>query len=82
MKTLTYIPHGVCARKITVTMDDNQIIEDVQFEGGCDGNHTGIERLAKGHSAQEVARLLEGVTCGGRPTSCPDQLARALREAL
>jgi len=81
MKTITYTPRGVCARKITVTVDGDKIV-DVVFDGGCDGNHTGLERLVKGRTVEEVASLLEGTTCGKRPTSCPDQLAKALREAL
>ncbi|MFA6776312.1 MAG: TIGR03905 family TSCPD domain-containing protein [Sphaerochaetaceae bacterium] len=81
MKSITYIPRGVCARKIIVTVDDGKVV-DVVFEGGCDGNHTGIERLVRGRSVAEVAGLLEGTTCGARRTSCPDQLSKALRQLL
>lgn len=81
MKQLDFTPHGVCARKITVVLDDNDVIQDVFFVGGCDGNHKGIVRLVKGHKASEIADLLSGTTCGFRPTSCPDQLAQALRQA-
>jgi uncharacterized protein (TIGR03905 family) len=78
MKTITYTPHGVCARKITITVDGDTIA-DVHFDGGCEGNHAGIERLVKGRKVDEVATLLDGTTCGRRPTSCPDQLSKALR---
>lgn len=82
MKTITYTPHGVCARRITVSVDDEGIIQDVAFVGGCDGNHKGIIRLIKGMPAKKVAELLKGTTCGWRKTSCPDQLAKALEETF
>lgn len=82
MRTFEFTPHGICATHITVVLDDNDVIQDVSFTDGCDGNHKGIARLVKGRKASEVADLLAGTTCGFRPTSCPDQLSRALREAL
>ena len=78
-ETHTYKPHGVCARSIQITTDGD-IIEDVSFKGGCDGNHNGIVRLVRGQKIEDVADILEGTRCGRRSTSCPDQLAKALRE--
>jgi uncharacterized protein (TIGR03905 family) len=82
MKSLSFTPRGVCARRIDVTIDDEGIVQDVAFVGGCDGNHKGIIKLVKGMRAEKVADLLEGTTCGWRKSSCPDQLAKALRKAL
>lgn len=82
MRTIEFVPHGICARKITVVLDDQDVIQDVAFDGGCIGNHNGIIRLVKGRKAGEIADILSGTTCGFRPTSCPDQLAVALRKAV
>ncbi len=71
----------VCSRRITLELDGD-VIESVEFFGGCPGNLTGISRLVKGRKAGEVIALLEGVHCGPKPTSCPDQLASALKEIL
>ena len=71
----------VCSRRITLELDGD-VIESVEFFGGCPGNLTGISRLLKGRQAGEVIALLEGVHCGPKPTSCPDQLASALKEIL
>lgn len=79
--TYTYIPKGICSRKIEIDLVGD-IIEDVRMLGGCDGNHKGIIRLVQGQRAGDVARLLRGVRCEERPTSCPDQLALALDAAL
>ncbi len=76
----TYRPRGVCSRLISVDVD-NGIINAVSFEGGCDGNLKAISKLVTGKTVDEVAELLEGNTCGPRPTSCADQLVKALREA-
>ncbi len=79
MSTITYRTQGVCARSITVEVDGD-VIKDVQFVGGCDGNLKAIGRLVKGRNVGEVRELLEGNTCGNKPTSCADQLAKALSE--
>lgn len=79
MKEINYVTRGTCARKITVSLTDDDIIEDVLFEGGCDGNHKGIVSLCIGLKADEVIKKLEGIHCGLRDTSCPDQLAQALK---
>ena len=69
-----YKTQGTCSTNIELN------VEDVAFWGGCNGNLQGISRLVKGMKVEEVIKKLEGVRCGGRPTSCPDQLCRALHE--
>lgn len=78
--TYTYTPHGVCSMKITIDVDENEIIRDVKFLGGCNGNLQGISALVKGKKIDEIIGTLKGIRCGMRSTSCPDQLARALEE--
>lgn len=80
MATINYRPQGVCARGISIETDGD-VIESVQFQGGCDGNLKAIGKLVKGMKASEVIELLEGNTCGRKSTSCADQLAQALKEA-
>ncbi len=80
MATINYRPQGVCARGISIETDGD-VIESVQFQGGCDGNLKAIGKLVKGMKTSEVIDLLEGNTCGRKPTSCADQLAQALKEA-
>lgn len=75
----TYKPKGVCSKEIRYEVQDGVII-DVEIIGGCDGNLKGICSLVKGCPVSEVIQKLEGIDCGGRGTSCPDQLAKALRE--
>lgn len=82
MKTLTYETHGTCAKFINIAIDDNGLVADVEFVGGCNGNTTGISQLVRGMKAEDVAKRLEGIRCGFKNTSCPDQLARALRQAV
>lgn len=77
----TYTPRGVCSRQILIDVEDN-IIQNVQFVGGCNGNTQGISALVKGMPVEEVIRRLENIRCGSRPTSCPDQLATALKKVL
>lgn len=79
MKEINYRTSGICARSIKVILDDNDIIQDVSFDGGCDGNHKGIVSLCKGMNADEVIKRLEGIKCGFKSSSCPDQLAQALK---
>jgi uncharacterized protein (TIGR03905 family) len=78
--TYTYTTSGVCSREITIEVDDNEIIQDVSFLGGCNGNLKGISALAKGKKIDEVISVLKGIQCGMKGTSCPDQLARALEQ--
>jgi uncharacterized protein (TIGR03905 family) len=80
MKTHKYITRGVCSRAITVTLADDGTIENVKFEGGCSGNTQGVAALAKGMKPEDAIARLEGIRCGFKSTSCPDQLAKALRE--
>lgn len=72
-----YRTRGVCSREIFIDMDGD-IIREVKFVGGCNGNTQGISALVKGRTKQEVISLLRGIDCGMRGTSCPDQLANAL----
>ena len=75
----TYIPKGVCSRKITIETDGDRITS-VRFEGGCNGNTQGVSSLVRGMLVDEVIDRLEGINCNFKGTSCPDQLAKALRE--
>ena len=79
--TITYRPKGVCSRLMRVEAEDG-IIRQVEVQGGCSGNLQGISRLLVGMPVQQAIERMEGVRCGGKPTSCPDQLAKALRQAL
>ena len=80
--TYKYQTHGTCARMIILDITDSGVVSDVKFEGGCDGNLSGMSQLVKGRNAQEIIPLLEGIPCSGKPTSCPDQLARALKAVI
>ena len=75
-----YTTHGTCSREILFEIEDG-ILKNVQFIGGCNGNLKGIGSLVEGMNVDEVISRLEGTTCGGKPTSCPDQLATALKQA-
>ncbi len=79
--TYTYKPQGVCARGITFEIEDG-IIRSVSFNGGCAGNAAGISMLLPGMRAVDAIAKLKGIRCGYKSTSCPDQLAIALEEAL
>lgn len=76
-----YRTKGVCSRSITFDIQDG-VITDVQFEGGCNGNTQGIAALVEGMAVDEAIRRLSGIRCGYKDTSCPDQLANALRQAI
>jgi uncharacterized protein (TIGR03905 family) len=77
-----YTPYGVCSRRIEFDMEEDGRVRNLVFQGGCHGNTQGIARLADGLPAGEIIEKLSGVRCGTRATSCPDQLAAALRAAL
>ncbi len=79
--TVTYTPRGVCSRLMKVEVQDG-IIKHVEITGGCDGNLQGIIKLAEGMDAQQAIERMSGIRCGGKSTSCPDQLAKAIAEAL
>lgn len=80
MKEITYTTKGTCSRAIEITIDDNSVITSVKFIGGCSGNTQGVAALVRGMTVNEAISRLEGIKCGPRPTSCPDQLATALKE--
>lgn len=79
---ITFKPSGVCCREMSFDLDDNNKITDIDFVGGCPGNMIGIKHLVIGQDALEVADKLENIPCGKKSTSCPDQLSKAIREAL
>ncbi|MCI8423536.1 MAG: TIGR03905 family TSCPD domain-containing protein [Lawsonibacter sp.] len=79
--TITYTPKGVCSQLFQIEVEDGTI-QSVQVLGGCNGNLQGLSSLLKGMPVEEAIHRLEGIRCGGRPTSCPDQLAKALKTAL
>ena len=78
---MQYRPKGVCAQLIDFDIVDNKVT-NVKFVGGCNGNLQGISRLIEGMDAKEAIKRIEGITCGFKSTSCPDQLAKALKEAV
>ncbi|MCH5220536.1 MAG: TIGR03905 family TSCPD domain-containing protein [Muribaculaceae bacterium] len=73
---------GVCSRSIEFEIDGDGILHNLSFDGGCQGNTGGISALAEGRPAREVMKCLRGIDCKGRGTSCPDNLSRAIEEAL
>ena len=79
--TIEYTPQGVCSRKMTIEVEDG-IVKSFQVMGGCHGNLQGISKLVEGMKVEEVISRLDGIRCGMKPTSCPDQLAQALKQAL
>lgn len=81
MNTYIYTPKYVCSREIRFGLEGGRV-HNLRFVGGCDGNLKAIGKLLEGREAEEVIRLLKGNDCGGRGTSCADQLACALEEAL
>ena len=79
--THTYRTKGVCAMQIQFDLEDGKVY-NVQFMGGCNGNTQGVAKLAEGRDAKELVETLEGIKCGFKGTSCPDQLAKAIKEVL
>ena len=77
---MEYRPHGVCSQKITFDIQDNTV-HAVQFTGGCSGNLQGIAKLIEGMNVDEAISRIEGIKCGFKSTSCPDQLAQALKRS-
>lgn len=77
---MIYQPKGVCSRQINVELEDNTV-KSVEFIGGCSGNTQGVSRLVQGMDVDEAIRRLDGIRCGAKATSCPDQLAQALKLA-
>ena len=82
---ITFKPKNVCAMQIDITFDENKIIKEVKFLGGCQGNTTGVSSLLVGMSLQDAYSRLNGITCRGsrtKDTSCPDQLSKAIEPYL
>ena len=79
---MQYKTTGTCSTMINLTLDENHVIRDVYFTGGCNGNLQGICKLVTGQKAEDVIAKLEGIRCGFKNTSCPDQLSKALRRAI
>ena len=73
---------GVCSRETILDIDENHIIQNVEVIGGCDGNLKGVASILKGLKAEDAISRLQGLTCGYKNTSCPDQIAVALTEAI
>lgn len=78
--TYTYKTRGTCSSQIKIDINDDKTIENVEFLGGCNGNLKGIGELVKGMTIDEVIDRLDSIKCGFKQTSCPDQLAKALKE--
>ena len=79
--TIDYKTKGVCSKQMIIEVEDG-VVQDVQIIGGCHGNLQGISALVKGMKPEDVIARLEGICCGPKSTSCPDQLAQALKQAL
>ena len=77
-KRFNYKTQGTCSQFIEVEIDDDGILRDVVFIGGCNGNLQGISSLVRGMKADDIIKKLDGIRCGYKSTSCPDQLCRAL----
>ena len=80
--TYSYKTKGTCSKAIHLEIDDDGVVKNVKFDGGCAGNTSGLSKLAIGRPAKEIANILRGTKCGIKSTSCPDQLAKAIDELL
>lgn len=78
--TYSYKTSGTCSKKIEIEIDENEIVRNVTFSGGCHGNLQGISKLVCGMHIDDIIDKLSGIKCGFKSTSCPDQLALALKE--
>lgn len=81
VKKISFTPSGVCSRQIDVEVEDG-VVKSVRFTGGCHGNTQGIAALVAGLRTEDVIARLKGIDCKGKGTSCPDQLARTLEQAI
>ena len=79
--TIDYKTKGTCSSRMRIEVEDG-VVRDIQITGGCDGNLQGLSKLVAGMKVEDVISRLEGIRCGFKPTSCPDQLAQALKESL
>ena len=82
MKNFSYTTSGTCSQQINFSLDDQNRIHNLELIGGCNGNLQGISHLVENEAAQSVINKCSGIRCGMKPTSCPDQLAKALSLAL
>ena len=82
MRQFNYQTKGVCSMQIRFMLDEQDIVHQVEFVGGCPGNTLGVATLAEGQNAHQLIAKLKGIDCRGRGTSCPDQFAKALTQAL
>lgn len=80
--TFSYQNHGVCSKETHIELDDSGVIRNIEVVGGCNGNLKGLCSLLKGMTAQDAIERMNGLTCGARSTSCPDQVAKALQQAV
>ena len=78
---IEYTPQGVCARQMLIEVEDG-VVKSFQVLGGCHGNLQGLSKLVEGMKVEDVIARLDGIRCGGKATSCPDQLATALKQAI
>lgn len=78
---ISYQPKGVCSRLMNIEVEDG-VIQNLEVIGGCNGNLKGISALVKGMKVEDAISRMEGIRCGFKPTSCPDQIAQALKQAL
>lgn len=79
---ITARTRGTCSRSITFELNDDKTVSNISFEGGCNGNLKGISALCEGMKAEDIVSRCKGIRCGFKSTSCPDQLAQALEEAI
>ena len=79
--TIDYKTKGTCSSRMRIEVEDG-VVRDIQITGGCDGNLQGLSRLVTGMKVEDVISRLEGIRCGFKPTSCPDQLAQALKQSI
>lgn len=82
MKTYLYHPQGTCSVRMEFTLDEQDVVRDFKVERGCNGNLKGIRSLIIGMKASEVIDRLDGILCGMKQTSCPDQIAKGLQQAM
>ena len=81
-KEFSFPNKGTCSKQTNFVLNDDHTIESIEVIGGCNGNLKGICRLLKGMKAEDAIARMQGIHCGGKPTSCPDQLSIALTQAL
>lgn len=73
---------GTCSRQVAFDIDENHVVTNIRFNGGCNGNLKGVAALCEGMTAEEIIKRLEGLRCGFKSTSCPDQFAQSLKKEI